>query len=58
MWGEIVPRTKEVAVKMEVRTYLGYIFGDGLYISGEEKKYCLSARQMLIPFVKIKVVLM
>lgn len=44
MWGEIVARTKEVAVKMEVRTYLGYIFGDGLYISGEEKKYCLSAR--------------
>lgn len=44
MWGEIVARTKEVAMKIEVRTYLGYIFGDGLYISGEEKKYCLSAR--------------
>lgn len=41
MWGEMVARTAEVAVKMEVRTHLGYIFGDGLYISGEEEKCCL-----------------
>lgn len=37
MWGEIVARTKEVAVKMEVRTYLGYIFGDD-YILVERRK--------------------